>query len=131
MQRDNDSSARDLTALQGAWEQVAHEADGIINPPDEYGAPGAITTFSGQHFAVHTIEGELLLEGSFSLDATLSPKAITWTDAIGADAGKQLPASYMLDGDHFVFIAADEGCPQPTQFRTEPGLTMRTFVRRK
>ncbi|GLQ49530.1 TIGR03067 domain-containing protein [Dyella flava] len=126
----DDLSARDLAALQGTWEQVAHEADGIANPPDEYGAPGAITIFSGQHFAVRTREGDLLLEGSFTLDASATPKAITWIDAIGEDAGKHLPASYVLDGDHFVFIAADEGCPRPTVFRTERGQTMRTFVRR-
>ncbi|WP_217638751.1 hypothetical protein [Frateuria terrea] len=38
-----------------------------------------------------------------------SPGAITWIDAIGPDAGKRLPASYRLEGDRFVFIAADEG----------------------
>ena len=129
MQHHDDLSAHDLAALQGTWEQVAHEADGITNPPDEYGALGAITTFSGQHFAVHARDGELLLEGNFTLDATTTPKSITWTDAIGADAGKQLPASYVLDGDHFVFIAADEGCSRPYEFRTVPGLTMRRFIR--
>jgi uncharacterized protein (TIGR03067 family) len=131
MKRDDDRSAHDLAALQGRWEQVAHEADGIVNPPDEYAGPGTITTFSGEHFAVHTHEGDLLLKGSFTLDASVTPKAITWIDAIGADAGKQLPASYVLDGDHFVFIAADEGCPRPTVFQTAPGLTMRTFIRSK
>lgn len=124
-----DASAQDLAALQGVWEQVALEADGIANPPDDVGGPGALTTIRGEHFAVHTVEGELLLEGVFTLDASSAPKAITWIDAIGEDAGKHLPASYVLDGDHFVFIAADEGCLRPTAFRTSPGQTMRTFVR--
>ncbi|MBE1160514.1 TIGR03067 domain-containing protein [Dyella acidiphila] len=127
----HDPSAHDLAALQGAWEQIAHEADGVIDPPDEYGAPGAITTIRDQHFAVHTAQGELLLEGRFVLDATLSPKAITWIDAVGADAGRPLPASYVLDGDRFVFIAADMGRPRPIEFRTVAGLTMRTFVRKR
>ena len=126
-----DASARDLAALQGVWEQVAHEADGILNPPDEYSASGTLTTFRGRHFEVRTVAGELLLEGHFSLDASLTPKAITWTDSIGEDAGKHLPASYVLDGEHFVFIATDEGCPRPTVFRTSPGQTMRAFVRRR
>jgi uncharacterized protein (TIGR03067 family) len=68
--------------------------------------------------------------GVFVLDADTTPKSITWVDAIGADAGKSLPASYRLEGDHFVFIAADEGMPRPTVFSTGPGQTMRTFVRR-
>ena len=49
---------------------------------------------------------------------------------MGDDAGKPLPASYRLDGDEFVFIAADEGMPRPTVFSTGPGQTMRSFVRR-
>jgi uncharacterized protein (TIGR03067 family) len=124
-------NARDLAALQGSWEQVAFEENGIVDAPDGYGAPGALTTFTGHRFVVRTAQGELLLEGTFALDASVTPKAITWTDAIGADAGKHLPASYLLKGDSFVFIAADEGAPRPTEFRTAPGLTMRSFLRRQ
>jgi uncharacterized protein (TIGR03067 family) len=124
-------SAHDLAALQGAWEQVDFEENGIRNPPDEHGAPGALTLIHGNHFEVRTIEGGLLLEGNFMLDANVVPKAITWVDSIGADAGKHLPASYRLEGDRFIFIAADEGMPRPTVFRTVPGQTMRSFVRRR
>lgn len=126
-----DESENDLAALQGDWEQVAHEADGEINPPDEHGAPGALTTFSGRHFAVRTVQGELLLEGTFTLNASIRPKAIDWVDSMGADKGKLLPASYQLEGDRFVFIAGDEGCARPTTFRTTLGQTMRTFERRR
>lgn len=125
-----DPDARDLAALQGIWEQIAFEENGIVDAPDSTGAPGALTIITGHHFAVRTPQGELLLEGRFTLDASATPKAITWIDAIGPDAGMPLPASYRLDGDSFVFIAADAGAPQPTSFRTVPGLTMRTFVRR-
>ena len=125
----NDSEY-DLAALQGSWEQVALEADGVFEPLDEHGAPGALTTFVGQRFSVRTLAGELLLEGSFTLDATTTPRSITWVDSMGADQGKSLPASYVLAGDDFVFIADNEGAPRPTVFRTEPGQTMRTFVRK-
>lgn len=120
---------RDLEALQGSWEQVGLEVDGVSNPPDEHGAPGALTTFSNHQFSVHTVDGDLLLEGAFTLDASTMPRSITWIDSIGADKGKQLPASYELNGDHFVFIAGDEGASRPTVFYTGPGQTMRTFVR--
>lgn len=123
-------SVTDYHALQGAWEQTALEDSGVLNPADAHSAPGAITTISGDTFEVVTVEGELLLAGRFVLDATATPKSITWVDAIGEDAGKSLPASYRLEGDHFVFIAADEGMPRPTVFSTGPGQTMRTFVRR-
>jgi uncharacterized protein (TIGR03067 family) len=124
-------SARDLAALQGSWEQVDLEADGVANPADEHGSPGALTTFTGNQFAVRTVEGNLLLEGEFTLDAATAPGSITWIDSMGSDKGKLLPASYQLDGDHFVFIAGDEGAPRPIVFRTAPGQTMRTFVRHR
>jgi uncharacterized protein (TIGR03067 family) len=123
-------SSQDEAALQGMWEQVALDMDGIPNPVDALSPPGMVTTFRGNHFAVHTAEGSLLLEGSFTLDEAADPKAITWTDTMGSDAGKQLAAIYTLDGDAFTFIAADAGAPRPTDFRGGPGKTMRRFVRR-
>lgn len=123
-------SNNDHQLLQGTWEQTALEDSGVLNPVDEHSAPGAITTIAGDQFQVVTLGGEVLLTGSFTLDASTTPKSITWVDSTGEDAGKQLPASYRLEGDHFVFIAADEGMPRPTRFSTEAGQTMRTFVRR-
>ncbi|WP_426177315.1 TIGR03067 domain-containing protein [Pseudomonas sp. TWRC1-2] len=120
----------DYQTLQGAWEQTALEDSGVLNPADAHSAPGAITTIAGDTFEVKTTEGEVLLAGRFTLDSSTSPKSITWVDAIGEDAGKPLPASYRLDGDDFVFIAADAGMPRPTVFSTKPGQTMRTFVRK-
>ena len=109
--------------------QVAFEENGFCGP-DEHGGTGAVTTIDGSRFIVRGVQGELLLEGAFTLDASVEPKAITWVDAMGADAGKRLPASYVLSGDRFTFIAADEGDPRPTVFRTGRGQTMRSFVRK-
>ena len=120
----------DVQALQGKWEQTSLEDSGVLDPVDAHSAPGAITTISGDRFEVKTVSGEVLLAGRFFLDSTAVPKRMTWVDAIGEDAGKLLPASYRLEGDVFVFIAADEGLPRPTVFSTGPGQTMRTFVRR-
>ena len=102
----------------------------MLNPVDAHSAPGAITTIAGDRFEVTTVSGDVLLAGRFFLDSTTTPKRITWIDSMGDDAGKQLPASYRLEGDEFVFIAADEHMPRPSEFRTGPGQTMRTFVRR-
>ncbi|MBT2372920.1 TIGR03067 domain-containing protein [Pseudomonas fluorescens] len=124
------ASEHDRQRLQGAWVQTALEDSGVLNPVDEHSAPGAVTTISGNQFQVVTLTGEVLLAGAFTLDATTTPKTIVWVDAIGADAGKRLSASYRLEGDHFIFIAADEGMPRPTRFSTTPGQTMRTFVRK-
>lgn len=125
----DDATQRDLAALQGTWRQVTFEEDGVVDPPDTHGAPEALTCIEGHHFSVRMPDGRVLLFGRFELDAITTPKAITWIDSIGADEGKRLSASYQLDGDRFVFIAADEGAPRPTEFRTVSGLTMRTFQR--
>jgi uncharacterized protein (TIGR03067 family) len=122
-------SSVDLAALQGSWRQVDFQENGIANPADETGAPDAITTFSENRFSVTSVDGVRLLEGRFELDASTNPKSITWIDATGPDAGKRLPAIYRLEDDLFVFIAADEQAPRPTEFRTTAGQTMRTFVR--
>jgi uncharacterized protein (TIGR03067 family) len=123
-------SDHDRQSLQGTWEQTALEDSGVLNPEDGHSAPGALTRISGDHFRVVATGGEVLLAGRFTLDASTAPKSITWVDSMGIDAGKQLPASYRLEGDHFVFIAADEGMPRPIRFSTGPGQTMRTFIRR-
>ncbi|WP_226457002.1 TIGR03067 domain-containing protein [Pseudomonas sp. AF03-9] len=120
----------DFQALQGIWEQTALEDSGVLNPVDAHSAPGAVTTITDDRFEVTTVDGEVLLAGRFFLDSAAVPKSITWIDAIGEDAGKQLPASYRLEADEFVFIAADDHMPRPTVFSTGPGQTMRTFVRR-
>lgn len=132
MKHDAESeSDRDVVALQGSWEQVGLEADGLVNPPDSHTAPGALTTFVDDRFEVRAPTGTLLLAGTFTLDASTSPKSITWVDSMGEEMGRALPAIYKLDGDHFVFIAGDEGSPRPRVFKTTLGQTMRTFVRRR
>ena len=122
-------SSSDLEAIQGEWKQVALEVDGISNPPDELSAQGAITTFKGGQFGVRNAAGVLLLEGTFTLDSSVTPKAIDYVDSTGPDKGKRLPAIYKLEDDSFTFVAASEGDPRPTEFRTVLGQTMRTFVR--
>lgn len=119
----------DLKALQGAWLQVDFEENGVSNPPDDHGAPGAVTTFSENRFSVRTVEGTILIEGSFELDPMSSPKAVDWVDSVGPDAGKKLPAIYRLEDDRFVFVASDEAAPRPEAFSTNLGQTMRTFIR--
>ncbi len=105
------------------------EEDGVPNPPDPYSAPGATTTIRGNTFTVTAPNGETLLRGTFTLDETTTPKSITWTDSVGPDTGKHLPSSYTLTPQSFTFIAANQGAPRPTAFRTEPGQTMRIFAR--
>ena len=124
------SSQTDLDRLQGTWSQTYLEVDGVSEPPDDaHSVPGAVCIFVGNTFTVMTPDRQVLLEGTFELDASTTPRSVTWLDAIGEDAGKAIPAIYELTDRTFRFIAADPGAPRPTRFRTVPGLTLRAFVR--
>lgn len=126
-----DRTSLDLKTLQGRWSQVRFEENGFVEPSDSHSAPGAIMTVLDTSFHVGVPGQDTILEGTFALDATTSPKTITWTDAIGDDAGKSFSAIYELSDIHFIFVAADEDMPTPTDFSTGPGLTLRSFTRHR
>ena len=109
-------SSADLTALQGCWEQVYLEVDGIPNPPDEHTAPDALTTINGKRFSVCRTTGELMLEGVFELNATTSPKSITWIDSFGPNWGALVEADISRDkrviGDPLLSRAKGGGPPR-------------------
>ncbi len=122
------AAERDLRALQGSWRQVAFEQDGVDDPPDTHGAPYSLTEFHGNRYTVTTVEGDVILEGSFVLDVGVTPPRITFTDDEGPRGHTSLTASYRLDGDSFMFIGSPTG-PVPTAFETAAGEQMRRFRR--
>jgi uncharacterized protein (TIGR03067 family) len=118
----------DIDRLQGIWKQVACERDGLPVSAEEL-AQGPRTHFMGDTFVVTLADGSVLIRGTFKLDPTQNPKWVDWTDTFGADAGKTFPAIYSLDGDRFVFCAADDGQERPTEFRTRPRQVLRIHKR--
>lgn len=106
-----DPTVRDLEALQGVWRQVAFEENGEAGAADEFGDAGIRTTIRGRRFRVCTADGTCLLEGVFTLDATASPRAITWIDTVGPDAGRPLAAIYELRGERFTSWPPMPACP--------------------
>ena len=114
----------DLKLIQGTWRQIAYERDGLKDPPDEQGwFPRG--TFDGNAFVVTLADGSIPVKGTFKIDSTCQPKAIDFTDTFGADAGKTFLAIYSLDGDRFVFCAADAGQERPQEFTTKCGQVLR------
>jgi uncharacterized protein (TIGR03067 family) len=118
----------DLKKLQGTWQQIACEVDGVANPPEEYGVQ-PIVTISGNAFEVRHSDGTVVIKGTFSLDPLRDPKAMDWTDTYGADAGKTFPAIYCFAADTFTFCAADEDRERPRSFHTEAGQVLRVHKR--
>lgn len=70
----------ELAKFQGTWRQVRCEADGVVNPADEFG-PQPLTTFTGNHYVVTLPDGTMVIEGTFTLDPSQEPKAVNWTAA--------------------------------------------------
>ncbi len=73
-----DLSSTDSAALQGSWEQVHMEADGIVNPPDNLTEPGALTSepsgsFTG--FASCRLDGKRHHQGRRTVLRRLSARA--------------------------------------------------------
>jgi uncharacterized protein (TIGR03067 family) len=123
-----DAVAEELEKFQGTWRQVAHERDGVADPPDERGWEPRVT-FRGDTFVVTLADGSTPIKGTYKVDPTREPKALDLTDTFEADAGKTFLAIYALEGDRLTFCAADAGQERPTEFRTRPGQDLRVSRR--
>lgn len=126
----NDSTSvnEEIAKFQGTWRQVRCEADGVDNPPDEFGSE-PLTTFTGTTYVVSRADGTVVIEGVFTLDPSQEPKAVDWTDTCGTDKEKTFPAIYVIEGDRLIFCAADEGMERPGVFKTRIGETLRVHER--
>lgn len=118
----------ELRKFQGTWVQIRCEADGVENPPDEFGDQ-PLTTFSGNTYVVTLPDGKVVLEGHFTIDPSREPSAVDWTDTCGTDRNRTFPAIYAFNGDQLMFVAADEGRERPKVFRSGRGETLRVHRR--
>ena len=123
-----DAVAEEMEKFQGTWRQIAHERDGVADPPKERGWEPRVT-FTGDTFVVTLADGSTPIKGTFKVDPTREPKALDLTDTFGADAGKTFLAIYALEGDRLIFCAADARQERPTDFRTQPGQDLRVSQR--
>jgi len=123
------SLEKEIAKLQGTWQQIGYERDGVREPIDDEKGWKPRMTVTGITFVVTIADGSIPIQGTFKLDPTQYPKTIDLTDTHGADAGKTFLAIYLLEDDRFVFCAADEGLKRPTQFKTKLGEVLRTMQR--
>jgi len=125
-----DEISKEMQRLQGTWQQIGYERDGVTEPLDELGWEPR-TTFVGDRFVVTLADGSIPIKGTYKIDPTRNPKTVDWTDTIGEDAGKTLLAIYRLEEDRFTFCAAYPGLERPTEFRTRPGQVLRVSQRER
>ena len=104
--------------LQGSWMVSSGEKAGRKAPPEGFKA--VRLTFTGSKFTWEA--GKEVTEGTFSLDATRTPKEITLRTG-----DKKLSGIYRLEGDELK-ICAGRGDDRPTDFATEAGAKVLLIV---
>jgi uncharacterized protein (TIGR03067 family) len=111
-------SAADQKALQGTWRVVLQEMRGGPGPGD----PRAQRmVFAGDTFKL--VDGDkVLLRGTFTLDASRSPRVMEMKVSDGAGGDREAPVHgiYELRGDELAWCAAEPGSAAgPQRFETK------------
>jgi uncharacterized protein (TIGR03067 family) len=120
----------ELAKLQGTWQQVHYERDGVVEPVDDEEGWRPVTTLTGDRFSVTIADGSVVLEGRFTISANQDLKAIDWLDESGPYASDHpILAIYEVTDTRFAFCAAYDGAPRPSNFATRPGLVLRRMKR--
>ena len=113
---DNEAVNKDKAQLQGGWTMVSGERDGqafsaSFMKDSKRVAKGDETTV--------TIQGQLFMKATFTLDPSKSPKTIDYSVTGGPYAGKIQFGVYELDGDKVKFCFSTPGKERPTDFSTK------------
>ena len=115
---DNEAVKKDKAQLQGAWTLVAGERDGQAFSAEFMKDSKRIA--KGDETTV-TIQGQLFMKASFTLDPAKRPKTIDYSVTGGPYAGKTQLGIYELDGDKVKFCFSTPGKERPTDFTSKPG----------
>jgi uncharacterized protein (TIGR03067 family) len=113
----------DQDKLQGSWDIVALQVDGVVMPQMFIWSEKPTTVFTGDKFRVR-IAGKGLLpagqssDSTFRLDPSQKPKAIDVTEE-GHDGLQTLKGIYMLDGDSLTICVAFKGEDRPKEFKVK------------
>ena len=68
------------------------------------------------------VAGEVIEEGSYTIDASRAPKTIDFDIKKGPKEGKRQLGIYKIDGDRITLVMTQAGSTaRPKSFKTEPG----------
>jgi uncharacterized protein (TIGR03067 family) len=121
----------DAERLQGTWNFVALETDGVKLPDDVIQGSRFRTVVQGNTITLLSAEGEVLWKATFRLDVASTPKALDLTYTEGPTQGATSLGIYELDGDTWKICIAPPGKDRPREFATEAesGLSLQTLKR--
>ena len=113
------SAQSSTETADGTWEVASMEVNGETVPSETY--EGMKLTVTGEKYS--TDKGGEIDRGSFTVDATKSPKQMDIRPETGPGAGRTILAIYELTGKDAMRVcyAFEEGASRPKGFKTEQG----------
>ena len=125
-----DPGKKDLAAMQGDWACDRMERDGMKFPDEA--AQAYFRTVKGKAYTVYRFK-KAVGKGTFTLDATKSPRQIDLTLGDGPAKGKTVLGIYKIDGDTLTLCYGGPGGKRPAEFATKEksGHTLAVWSREK
>lgn len=123
-----DAAKKDLEKFQGNWQLISMERDGKKTPQED--AKKIKLTIQDNRFVLRK-DGEVISEGTMSLDPTKKPKEIDETITTGPNKGKVFSAIYEIDDEHHKICFAAAGKERPTAFSSSNGQLLQVWKREK
>jgi uncharacterized protein (TIGR03067 family) len=113
----DEASDKDYKAFEGEWRFVSIQADGNDLPAETFKTSRLIC--KGRDFTAINPDGTS--RGTFSLDATKSPKTIEITVTEGPEKGEKFVGIYELKGDTYKLCGSFKSKERPRAFESKPG----------
>ncbi|HVN08094.1 MAG TPA: TIGR03067 domain-containing protein [Patescibacteria group bacterium] len=107
----------ELERLQGAWNVIFLEVDGMTPAPNVYA--GSTIEVKGDRFTTRAMGA--VYSGTLELDAEKVPNQMRMKFTDGPEKGNTNNGIYELEGDRWRFCLNLKGGPAPTEFATSPG----------
>jgi uncharacterized protein (TIGR03067 family) len=116
--QENDENKADVAKMQGEWSMVSGSADGFDIPAEM--RPTAKRVCKGNETTV-TIGGQLIMQATFSVDASKTPKTIDYKATDGPTKGKTHLGIYEFEAETIKYCFAAPDAQRPADFTSKPG----------
>jgi uncharacterized protein (TIGR03067 family) len=121
----DDTKKDDAEAIKGKWKAVSISMGG--EPQADELVKNFTLNFESKDYTNSV--GDMVEEGSYSIDSTKSPKTIDFDIKKGPDEGKKQLGVYKLDGDKLTFVVSAAGSTdRPKSLTVEKGSELFEFV---